>query len=177
MKKLSFAALIVATMLLSAFTIIKAIDWKISDSYSIKFVGKGAEGVFKKFTANITFDENDLKDSKFSTTIDVSSIATGNGIKNRHARKENWFDAEKYPSIVFNSNNFSKAANGYQVDGTLEMHGVKKQITIPFTFVSNIFKANFSVNRMDYGVGSMEGMSKKVADQINLEISVPVTKK
>jgi polyisoprenoid-binding protein YceI len=57
------------------------------------------------------------------------------------------------------------------------MHGVKKQISIPFTFISNTFKGTFKVNRMDYGIGSMEGMSKKVSDDIVLEISVPVTKK
>jgi polyisoprenoid-binding protein YceI len=57
------------------------------------------------------------------------------------------------------------------------MHGTKKEITIPFTFRDNKFTGSFTVNRMDYGVGSMEGMSKKVSNEIRLEIFVPVTKK
>lgn len=177
MRQLSFAVFVGATMLLSAFTINNAIDWQITNAYSIKFTGKGAEGVFKTFTGDISFDENNLLSSKFSIAIDVSSINTGNGIKNRHAKNDNWFDAKQFPTITFNSSKFLKSSTGYQVEGTLEMHGIKKQITIPFTFTSNIFKGNFSVNRMDYGVGTMEGMSKKVSNEINLEIVVPVIKK
>lgn len=177
MKQFSFAVLVGATLLLSAFTTINSVDWKISNDYSIKFKGKDAEGIFKSFTGDISFDENDLNSSIFSTSVDVSSINTGNGMKNKHAKSDLWFDAEKYPTINFTSSKFSKSKNGYTVEGTLTMHGKKKQIEIPFTFSSNTFNLNFSVNRMDFGVGTMEGMSKKVSNEITLEISVPVTKK
>ena len=177
MKQLSFAVLVGATLQLSAFTTIKSVDWKISDDYSIKFKGKDAEGIFKTMSGDISFDENDLNSSNFSTSVDVSSINTGNGMKNRHAKSDKWFDAKKHPTINFISSKFSKSTHGYQVEGTIEMHGIKKQIIIPFTFSSNVFKGNFSVNRTDFGVGSMEGMSKKVSNEIVIEISVPVTKK
>jgi polyisoprenoid-binding protein YceI len=177
MKQMSFVALVGATLLLSAFTTIKAIDWQIAEGYSIKFKGTDAEGIFKTMSGNISFDENDLSTSQFSVSVDVSSINTGNGMKNKHAKSDKWFDAEKYPTITFTSSKISKATQGYLVEGTLTMHGVKKQVIIPFTFGSNLFKGNFSVNRLDYGVGTMEGMSKKVSNEIALEISVPVTKK
>jgi polyisoprenoid-binding protein YceI len=177
MKQFNFTILVIATMLLSAFTINKSIDWQISDGYSIKFKGTDAEGIFKTIKGDISFDENDLSGSKISVDIDVASINTGNGMKNKHAKSDKWFDATKFPSITFHSSKFTKSSYGYQVEGILEMHGVKKQIVIPFTFSSNTFKATFSVNRMDFGVGNMEGMSKKVSNEINLEISVPVIKK
>jgi polyisoprenoid-binding protein YceI len=177
MKQLTFAVLVGATLLLSAFTTIKSIDWKINDGYSIKFKGKGADGVFKTMNGDIVFDENDLSGSKFSVSIDVASINTGNGLKNRHAKGNNWFDAKKYPTITFASSKFSKTNGGFQVEGTLEMHGTKNQVVIPFVFASNVFKGNFKVNRVDYGVGDMKGMSKQVANEMSLEISVPVTKK
>ncbi len=177
MNQLRFVVLFGATMFLCAFTTIQSIDWKINDGYSIKFKATDAEGVFKTMTGDISFNENDLSSSKFSVSVDVSSINTGNGMKNKHAKSDKWLDAAKYPSISFNSSKISKSANGYQVEGTLEMHGLKKQIVIPFIFSSNTFKGNFSVNRMDFGVGTMEGMSKKVSNEIALEISVPVTKK
>ena len=46
------------------------------------------------------------------------------------------------------------------------MHGIKKQVNIPFVFLNNVFKGSFSVNRIDYGVGTLEGMSKKVSNAI-----------
>jgi polyisoprenoid-binding protein YceI len=177
MRHLSLAFMVGATLLLSAFTTIKSINWQITDGYSINFKGTDAEGIFKTMTGDISFDENDLTGSKFSVSVDASSINTGNGMKNKHAKSDKWFDTTKYPSITFSSSKISKSASGYLVEGTLEMHGVKKQITIPFTFGNSTFKGNFSVNRLDYGVGTMEGMSKKVSNEIAIEISVPVTKK
>jgi polyisoprenoid-binding protein YceI len=171
MKQISFAFLVGATILLSAFTIKNSIDWKITDSYSIKFKGKDADGIFKSMSGDISFNENDLGSSKFYVYVDVSSINTGNFLKNRHAKSDTWFDAKQYPVITFISSKFSKSNTGYQVEGTLEMHGTKKQVIIPFTFLSNTFKGTFALNRMDYGVG------KNGSNEINLDISVPVTKK
>ena len=173
---MTFAVMIGATMLLSAFTINYVINWKIADGYAIKFVGTDAEGNFEKIKGDIVFDAENLASSKVSLEVEVTSIATGNWLKNRHAKSEKWFDADKYPTIHFASSKFSTTTNGYMVDGTLEMHGVKKPISIPFTFANNTFTGSFAVNRIDYGIGTMEGMSKKVSNEIKLDVTVPVTK-
>ena len=174
MKKISFAFLVVV---LSAFTVHQAINWQIKEGYDLKFSGTKVEGNFEKIKGDISFDENDLSNSKFDLKIEVESIATGNFLKNRHAKGDDWFDAEKYPNINFVSSKFSKTTSGYLVTGKLTMHGVKKEIVIPFTFSNSVFKGNFSVNRMDYKIGTMEGMSKKVSNEIKLDISIPVIKK
>ena len=54
------------------------------------------------------------------------------------------------------------------------MHGVEKEMTLPFTLSNNVFKSTFSVNRIDFKIG--ESM-KKVSDEIKLEVSIPVNKK
>ena len=177
MKKFSFAGLIGLSVLLSAFTSLNAITWKIADGYAIKFAGNDAEGVFSKMTGDISFDEANVEAAKMSVSIDVTSINTGNGMKNGHAKSSKWFDAKKFPAIKFTSSKFSKSAEGYTVTGQLELHGITKEVAIPFTFANNTFKGKFQVNRMDYGVGNMEGMSKKVSNEIKLDITVPVTKK
>lgn len=166
-----------AIILLTAFTIYNAANWQIKDGFNIKFTGTSVEGNFETIKGDIAFDENDLATSKFNLDVDVTSIATGNWLKNRHAKSEKWFNAEKYPNIHLTSTKFTKSTNRYIVDGVLEMHGVKKKVSFPFTFTNNIFKSNFTVNRMDYGVGTMEGMSKKVSNEIKLEVSIPVRKK
>ncbi|MFK7980699.1 MAG: YceI family protein [Saprospiraceae bacterium] len=176
MTQIKFLGVIAAIVLFSAFTIQNSMSWQIAEGYSIKFAGTDAEGIFKTMTGDLQFDENNLEASKFSTSIDVASINTGNGMKNKHAVSKKWFDAKNYPAITFNSNQFSKTDTGYEVTGTLEIHGTKKEISIPFTFSDNTFNGEFSVNRMDFGVGTMKGMSKKVSNEIKLEISVPVTK-
>lgn len=177
MKNLNFAILVGTTLLLSAFTFNTSVDFKISDGYSIKFKGTDAEGIFKTLSGSLSFDESNLANSKFAVTLAVASINTGNGMKNKHAKSDKWFDAEKYPTISFTSSKFLKNAAGYQVLGSPEMHGTKKLISIPFTFASNTFKGTFKVNRLDYGIGTMQGMSKKVSNEITIDLSVPVTAK
>lgn len=162
-------------VLLSAFSI-APIQWKISNGYSIKFSAEHVSGEFEKISGNIFFNENDLSNSSFNIQIDVQSIATGNFLKNSFAKGKKWFDSDRYPKITFISNKISKSNNGYVAYGNLTMKNTTKSIEIPLTFENNVFYGNFSVNRMDYNVGSMEGMSKKVGNKISLQIAIPVTK-
>jgi len=168
---------IVLMIVLSAFTMHQSIQWQISEDYSIKFSGTDAEGVFKTFSGDVQFDAADLARSNCTLKVDVNSINTGNGMKNKHATSNKWFDAEQFPAIEFQSSKFSKTESGYSVTGKLKMHGVEKEVRIPFTFKSEVFASKFSVNRLDYGVGTMKGSSKKVSNEIKLDISIPVTKK
>lgn len=173
-RKFLFAA--GAIILLSAFTVSTAINWKIKEDYSIKFSGTSVEGIFKDLSGDILFDDTEVQNSTFSFSVDVKSINTGNGTKNKHAVSKKWFDADQFPTITFASTSVSKAASGYEVTGDMQIHGVTKQMTIPFTFTNNTFYSSFSVKRMDFGVGTMKGMSKKVSDKIDIEVSIPVTK-
>jgi polyisoprenoid-binding protein YceI len=170
-----FAAAIILTG--SAFTFIAAQPWTIADSYNIAFSSDEAAGIFKGFKGTIAFDEQNPATAKFDVTIDVTTINTGNGMQNKHAKSDEWFDATKYPTIHFTAQTAAKTATGYQTTGTLEMHGVKKPTTIPFTFkktaTGGVFTSTFTVNRADYGIGKPGG---EVSDQIKLDISVPVTK-
>jgi len=174
MKKLIFPALAIVLIVASSFTILISQEWKITDSYSIKFDGGDPSGTFGGLKASINFDPNDLATSKFDATIDVASINTGNGMKNTHAKGEQWFDVAKYPTIQFTSTSIAKAAAGYEAKGTLTMHGVKKDVVIPFTFDNNVFKGNFTINRLDYNVNVAE--PNHGASSFKVDIEVPVTK-
>src|SRR5580704_15683272 len=108
MKKSIFSLAIVATLFLSAFTFINAVHWKIADGYSIKFTSKDPSGVFTSFKGDIVFDEKDLAASKFDVTIDVNSVNTGNGMKNKKTLGEDFLNADKYPTIKFASTKITK---------------------------------------------------------------------
>jgi polyisoprenoid-binding protein YceI len=161
----------------SAFTFITAQSWQIAEGYNIGFSSAEAAGLFKDFKGTIVFDDANPAASKFDVTVGVASINTGNGLQNKHAKSDEWFDAAKYPQIHYASQKIVKTGNGYQVTGDLEMHGVKKPVTIPFTFQKTdkgaVFAGSFTVNRNDFKIGKPGG---EVSDQLKVEISVPVTK-
>jgi polyisoprenoid-binding protein YceI len=148
-------------------------DWKIADDYSVTFDGGDPAGEFRGMKGTISFDPNNLKTSKFDVSIEVASINTGNGMKNTHAKSEKWLDAEKYPLISFTSKEITKVALGYEAKGTLDMHGVQKEITLPFTFDKDVFTGSISVNRMDYNINTAE--PNHGAQIMKVNILVPVT--
>lgn len=170
MKKIILA--MAATLLLCAFTIYSSVTWKIANGYSVKFTSNDPSGTFTSLKGDVAFDEKDLAASKFDVTVDVSSINTGNGMKNKKALSEEYFDVAKYPVIKFVSDKITKTGSGYQAAGTLEMHGTKKPVTVPFTFSNNTFTGSFDVNRIDYGVG----VAGHAASVLKIDLSVPVTK-
>lgn len=177
MNKLSFLVSVVTVMLLSSFTIYQSVNWEIEEGYSIKFTSEDPTGVFTKMSGDIMFDEDQLENSKFAVKVDVSSINTGNGMQNKHAKSDKWFDAEQYPNINFTSQSFAKTDEGYEVTGTLEIHGVAKEFTMPFTFEDNVFNSSFTINRLEYNIGSTKGMSAKVPAELAVDLSVPVSPK
>jgi polyisoprenoid-binding protein YceI len=174
MKKQNYLVVTLILMVASSFTFIKSQNWKIADGYSVKFDGGDPSGEFTGMKGTIQFDEKDLAASNFDVTIDAASINTGNGMKNTHAKGAGWFDVEKYPTIAFKSSAITKTATGYEAKGTLDMHGVQKEIVMPFTFANNTFTSNFEVNRLDFKLD--DGKHEKMAPNMKVSITVPVTK-
>lgn len=173
MRKLSYPIAAIAIMAVCSFTAFQSADLKIADNYSVKFDGGDPSGEFKGLKGTIQFDPANPAAAKFDVSIDVATINTGNGMKNTHAQSAKWLDADKYPVIRFTSKTVAKTANGFEAKGTLDMHGVQKDVVLPFTFAETIFKGNLEVNRMDYNINNAEpnhgGANFKIA------ITVPVT--
>lgn len=149
-------------------------SYKIDSKYNITFDSKDASGVFSELSGDIEFDSNNLTKSKFDLKIGVASINTGNALQNKHAKSDKWFDADKYPYITFKTSKFEKTNQGYKAIGSLEIRGIKKNISIPFTFKNNVFGAKFSVDRNDFNIGKP---TADVANIIKIDATIPVTKK
>ncbi|HTJ11709.1 MAG TPA: YceI family protein [Dinghuibacter sp.] len=155
-----------------------ATSWAIAPGYMVKWSTTGdAAGIFKGLAGNIEFDPANLATASFNVTIQTSTLNTGNGLMNTHAKSAEYLDVAKFPTISFTSNKVVKAGPGYQAIGSLTMHGVTKPLTMPFTFqqtgTGGTFHANFTVNRVQFGVGR----SGDVDDNITIDLTVPVTKK
>lgn len=172
---LVFSTIVILT--LSAFTVYESTSWEIGEKFTIEFVGDNPSGVFNELEGDIVFDPNDLAASSFNMRIPVGSINTGNGMRNKHAKAKDWFNAKEYPNITFVSSNISRTNAGYEVTGKLNMAGNEKEIVIPFTFENNYFTGDFTVNRLEYNIGTTKGMKGQASDKFVLNITVPVTKK
>jgi polyisoprenoid-binding protein YceI len=177
MKRI-FLPLLGATLLLtSAFvSSITASNYSIQDGYSIEFKSKDPSGTFN-VKGTIKFDEDDLSSSKFDLTFPVSSISTGNGMKNKKAQTSEWFDAGKHPDIKYVSSKIEKSGSDYVVYGSLKIKGITKDKKVPLKVTKKgeglVFSGSFQVNRMDYKVGKP---SQAVPNVMNIDYSIPVKK-
>lgn len=177
MKAIKVTALALTVFLSTAFTIVQISNWDIAPNYTIKFSGTKVSGTLSGLNGTIIFSETDLEHAKMDIEVDVNTIKTGKDAMDKHAKNSSWFDAAKYPKITFTSTGFAKTSTGYAVSGELTLHGVKKPISIPFTFANNgkeaEFVGSFKVNRKEYGInGNMFGFM--VGDVFDVQLKVPV---
>lgn len=140
------------------------------------------EGNFGKYTAEISGDPDSLENAKVRLEIDAASINTENKTRDGHLKTADFFDVAKYPKIVFMSSKVWKQGGQVMVQGTLDLHGVRKDLTIAFdpTFGKNgagndtwSYEGNLKINRNDWGVGSDSIGAKlglKDAVELNLQL-------
>ncbi|TAF75025.1 MAG: polyisoprenoid-binding protein [Bacteroidetes bacterium] len=141
-----------------------------SIKFSIKNAGLKVDGKFTGFEAQINFNTQDVTNSKIEAKIDVNTLNTDINARDKHLKKEEYFDIEKYPKITFVSTEFTQTkADLYQVTCELSIKNVKKKIQFPFTYVNKTFKGNFAINRRDFGVG---GNSWIMSDKVLVDFEV-----
>lgn len=151
------------------------------------------EGYFSDFTAEVTTAKADYSDMKIKVTAKVSSINTGVEMRDNHLKSADFFDAEKYPELVFNSTKVVKtpakagkqSAQYGKIYGTLTFHGITKPVVLDVKYFGKVtnpmnnnetagFKVSGTISRKDFDLGPKfpEAMiSDKVSIDANLEFS------
>jgi len=72
-----------------------------------------------------------IERSSVVAVIRAGSINTGSAHRDEHLRTSDFFDAERFPFIVFRSERTSGVAADFALVGTLSMHGVTRPLRIP----------------------------------------------
>lgn len=140
-------------------------------SFTIKNAGINVNGFFSEARASVQFDPGNLSNTSLSATIEVSSIDTGIKARDKHLKKEKYFDLENYPQIRFQSVQVTREASGYLLKGNLTIKETTLPVEIPFTIErvaeGSIFKGSFALDRRDYSVGKNHLI---LGDEVTVEI-------
>jgi polyisoprenoid-binding protein YceI len=175
MYKKTFLILLVALLSINSFAQnLTPSDADSKISFVIKNMGVNVDGSLKGLKGKMSFDPKKLSSSQFDVTVDVNTINTDNKRRDDHLKKDDFFDAEKYPVIGIKTTSIqAKGNNVYFAKAVLTMHGVSKNIQ--FDFIATPvqggyqFKAEFSVDRKEYGVG---GNSMTMGDNVKVSLDV-----
>lgn len=127
------------------------------------------DGSFKEMSGQINFNVADLSTSTFNVCINPETVDTDNKKRDEHLKNEDFFNTAKYPTICFESTEIKKGDNGFIAIGKLTMHGVTKEVQIPFSYDQNTFTGTLNLNRLDYNVGE-DTSTFMVADEVAITI-------
>jgi len=103
--------------------------------FSVPIMGglSKVNGKFTDFAVTLTNDEKDITKSSVSVVIKATSINTGIPARDNHLRTADFFGVEKYPEITFQSKRVEKKGKQLIAVGDFTMHGISKEIALPFT--------------------------------------------
>jgi polyisoprenoid-binding protein YceI len=137
-------------------------NWTVTNknvTFTIKNAKLPVSGSFEGLMAKVVFNPNNLKAASFSAAILVSTIKTGIEMRDKHLKRSEYFNVEKFPEITLTSNSITLVkGNEYNAKCNLTIKSLTKEVDLPFTFIesdnSAVFKGILNLNRLDYGVGS-----------------------
>jgi polyisoprenoid-binding protein YceI len=120
-------------------------------------------GSFQKFQGSMVAKSNEFEDSSIDLTIDVNSISTGQEQRDAHLLNSDFFEAESWPTIRFESTSFTKTETGiYKLTGKLTMKGITKEVELTAEYGGTEkdhygntkigFEISGVINRKDFGL-------------------------
>ena len=154
------------------------VAWTVRPGATLTFTatwsGSPIEGRFERWTADILFSPEALDRSKLTVGVDMASAVTGDAQRDESLPSGDFFDTAEHPKATFTASKFRKTGEGkYVADGTLDLRGVKKPLSLPFTLKIDGDTATArgvtTLDRTVFGVGQGEWAS---TDQIAAGVKV-----
>ena len=168
--------------------------WKVDPSHSrvgfrVKHLGiSNVRGEFHDFNGQVVITEDGTPTA--SGTVKVASIDTNEGGRDGHLKSADFFDADIYPEITFQSTSITATdEDTYEITGDLTMHGVTK----PITFSAEIggsdadtygntrigLEATAELSRSDYGMkfnAALGSGNMMISDNVKLDLDIQAVK-
>lgn len=170
--------------------------WQIDYAHSsVQFTVRhmmisNVRGSFDKFQGAVELDENNPENTTVHIEIDTASINTREAQRDTHLRSADFFDAETYPKLVFDSTRVERTGEDTaKLHGNLTIRDITKPVVLdveyigqaksPWGITSAGFSASTKINRKDWGLGwnqALEAGGVLVGDEIKIAIELELLK-
>jgi polyisoprenoid-binding protein YceI len=155
-----------------------------SAQFSVRHLGVSTvRGAFTKVSGTVQYDAANPAKSSIQATIDAASVDTRVDMRDNDLRSPRFLDAQKYPTITFQSKKVEAAGEGkLKVTGDLTLHGVTKEVVLDVDGPTPAIKdpmgkdrlrmgasATTKINRNDFGVSGLPGV---IGDDITITLDL-----
>ncbi len=146
------------------------------------------EGRFTKFTGTLELGKK-ISDLKIASTIDVNSINTDDVDRDKHLKANDFFDAQKFPSISFVSESAVGNEKNLTIKGKLTIKDVTKSVSLKGTLSKEItdpwgnkrvaITGKTKINRKDFGLNfnKVAEFGPVVGDEVTISITTEAIKR
>ncbi|MFC5576712.1 YceI family protein [Lysobacter niabensis] len=181
-----------AALLLAGNAFAAPVSYKIDANHTDVIAGWNHFGFshptarFGQVDGVIVYDAANVGQSSVKVTIPLSGVNSGVAKLDEHLRSSDFFDAEQFPTITFNSTRTEAVGdNKLRVAGDLTVHGVTKPVVLDATLnkagehpngkrAAIGFDASTTIKRSDFGVGLyVPNVSDEITIRITTEAMVP----
>jgi polyisoprenoid-binding protein YceI len=171
--------------------------WNIDPAHSVaEFKVKhmmisNVKGQFAKVSGALTLDESELANSRIEASIEAASIETRDAQRDTHLKSADFFDVEKFPTLLFKSTSISIVQDGeLAVEGNLTIRGVTHKVVFsvegptppakdPWGNTRVAVSATTKINRKDFGLtwnAALETGGILVGDEVTITLDVQFVK-
>ena len=137
------------------------------------------DGGFNSVSGSVTLHGDELTHAVIEVNIDMNSIWSDTGRLTGHLKSADFFDVENHPDAKFKSTAIKKTDGGYDISGDFKLHGVTKNITFPasISITDGVFtaEAEFSINRMDFGIVYPGKANDLIRELVVLRLNIEAT--
>jgi polyisoprenoid-binding protein YceI len=137
---------------------------------------------FNKWSAAIDFDPSDIAHAHAAVTIDLASEASDEADFDSGLKGAEGFETSRFPAARFDTTSIThKSGNAYVASGTLNLHGITRSVTLPFTLTISGKSAHMMgtahVLRTDFSLGQGEWAgTDPVAHDVSITVDLVATR-
>lgn len=142
-------------------------------------------GRFAAFQGSIELAPGSDLPKSVSASIETASIDTREAQRDTHLRSADFFEAETYPAITFESSRVEGTPDDFKIHGRLTIHGVTREVALSGNFEGRGgdpwggqrvgYTAHTTINRKDFGLtwnAALETGGMLVSDEVRIELNV-----
>jgi polyisoprenoid-binding protein YceI len=173
----------------TASTLLLTGTWSVDLAHSrVEFQAKHlgiapVRGAFNEFEGTLELGD-DLAGASAYGSVSVASVDTKKERRDAHLRSPDFFDAERFPKLTFESSEIRPLDAGtFEIAGDLTLHGVTRPITLtaelqgieedPWGNQRVALEVGGQLNRGDYG---MRALNVLVSDKVKLRLDISAVK-